>query len=112
PPDPNARPRWPPGRSGVGWRRSDPPFGTVNRVTGSTPFPSGLAAHRMTALGLRDPSAVTPGEAVGRLVAMQAQEHPVARWSVAQRVQARAGAAGVDAAFDSGDLLRTHVLRP
>ena len=66
----------------------------------------------MRALGLRDPRAATLREAVGRLTAMQAQEHPVARWSLAQRVRGTATAAEVDAAFDRGDFLRTHVLRP
>ncbi len=44
------------------------------------------------------------------LVAMQAQEHAYARWSVGQRCGASASV--VDAAFDAGEILRTHVLRP
>lgn len=43
---------------------------------------------------------------------MQAQEHPYARWSVAQRMARPTTAAEIDAAFDDGELLRTHVLRP
>jgi hypothetical protein len=44
---------------------------------------------------------------------MQAQEHPYARWSVGQRMSAESGTASVvDAAFDAGEFLRTHVLRP
>jgi hypothetical protein len=50
---------------------------------------------------------------VNRLVAMQSQEHAHARWSVAQRVSpVAAAAADVDRAFDDGEILRTHVLRP
>ena len=56
----------------------------------------------------------TPAEVVGHLTAMQAQDHPYARWSVAQRMAgpAAANARAVDAAFDEGQFLRTHVLRP
>jgi hypothetical protein len=53
-----------------------------------------------------------PGDVVRHLVAMQAQEHRYARWSVAQRMKKPAGAAAVDAAFDEGTFVRTHVLRP
>jgi winged helix DNA-binding protein len=53
----------------------------------------------------------TPEEVVGWLGAMQAQEFPVAKWSVAQRAN------GVDdeamaRAFDQGTILRSHFLRP
>jgi hypothetical protein len=54
--------------------------------------------------------AADPAAVVGELVAMQAQEHAYARWSVGQRCGASASV--VDAAFDAGALLRTHVLRP
>ena len=43
---------------------------------------------------------------------MQAQEHAYARWSVAQRMAVLSTAADIDAAFDTGEILRTHVLRP
>ena len=66
----------------------------------------------MRTLGLRDPRWATAREAVGRLTAVQAQEHRMARWSVAQRVQGTARATDIDTAFDRGDFLRTHVLRP
>jgi hypothetical protein len=64
----------------------------------------------MVGLELRRGRAVGPAAVVRQLVAMQAQEHAYARWSVGQR--ARTGASVVDAAFDAGELLRTHVLRP
>jgi hypothetical protein len=54
--------------------------------------------------------AADPAAVVGDLVAMQAQEHRYARWSVGQRCAASASV--VDAAFDAGEFLRTHVLRP
>ncbi len=53
----------------------------------------------------------TPQEVVGWLGAMQAQELPVARWSVAQRSRS-VGAAEIDRLVAEGAILRTHVLRP
>jgi hypothetical protein len=67
---------------------------------------------RLGGLGLARPLASTPGEIVRSLLAMQAQEHRYARWSIAQRATRTLAGVDVDAAFDQGDLLRTHVLRP
>jgi len=64
----------------------------------------------MVTLGLWRPRAKDPKGVVGRLVAIQAQEHAYARWSVGQRCNAPASV--VDAAFDAGEVVRTHVLRP
>jgi hypothetical protein len=69
-----------------------------------------VARTRMVGLGLWGRPAADPGAVVRHLVAMQAQEHAYARWSVGQRCNARASE--VDQAFDAGELLRTHVLRP
>ncbi len=69
-----------------------------------------IARARMVGLGVWASPPCAPGAAVGRLVAMQAQEHRYARWSVGQRSSTRAS--DVDAAFDAGAILRTHVLRP
>jgi Winged helix DNA-binding domain len=66
----------------------------------------------MRALGLWDPVQPSPAAVVSHLTAMQSQEHPVARWSVAQRVAGRAVVSDVDRAFEDGEILRTHVLRP
>lgn len=71
-----------------------------------------ITRHRLPGLLLRGPGAGAPGEAAGRLAAMQAQEHGYARWSLAQRTAGPPGAAAIDAAFDEGRILRTHVLRP
>jgi hypothetical protein len=54
----------------------------------------------------------TPGDVVRHLVAMQAQEHRYARWSVAQRMKRPGRRDAIDAAFDAGAFVRTHVLRP
>lgn len=64
----------------------------------------------MVGLGLWSRRRADPAGLVRHLVAMQAQEHAYARWSIGQR--ARTGANAVDGAFDAGDILRTHVLRP
>lgn len=69
-----------------------------------------IARARMVGLGVWSSPPSAPDAAVRRLVAMQAQEHRYARWSVGQRSAMRAS--DVDAAFDSGAILRTHVLRP
>jgi hypothetical protein len=66
----------------------------------------------MRALGLSGPGLATPEDVVGQLTAMQAQEHPYARWSVGQRLKGTPGSSTVDRAFDEGRILRTHVLRP
>ena len=61
---------------------------------------------RMAVTGLWSPCQPTPEEVVCELVAMQAQEHPYARWSVAQRVEPTADAATV---FDQqGELGQIH----
>jgi hypothetical protein len=52
-----------------------------------------------------------PEAVVGWLGAMQAQEFPVAKWSVAQRADG-IGNDSMDQAFASGAILRTHILRP
>ena len=69
-----------------------------------------IARARMVGLELWSVPRSDPAATVRHLVAMQAQEHGYARWSVGQRTGA--GATAVDAAFDAGAILRTHVLRP
>jgi hypothetical protein len=53
----------------------------------------------------------SPEEVVGWLGAMQAQEFPFAKWSVAQRANG-IDAAAMARAFDEGTILRSHFLRP
>lgn len=50
-------------------------------------------------------------ETVSRLGAVQSQEFPDAKWSVARRTPGLTQAA-FDEAFNDGSILRTHVLRP
>ncbi|MFF1635460.1 winged helix DNA-binding domain-containing protein [Leifsonia sp. NPDC058248] len=75
-------------------------------------------SRRMHGLGLwGGASAGTPAEAVSRLAAMQGQEFAYALWGTAQRVRRAGGIRSVDAramraAFNAGELLRTHAVRP
>jgi hypothetical protein len=79
-------------------------------TAGRVPSSASIARERMVGLDVWGGSVPDPGAVVADLVAMQAQEHPYARWSVGQRCGASASV--VDAAYDAGDFLRTHVLRP
>src|SRR6266446_4388037 len=71
----------------------------------------GIAPLRMRTQRLWGTRFDTPREVVRWLTALQAQEFPVAKWSVAQRTRG-ATMADVDAAFAAGVIIRTHVLRP
>jgi hypothetical protein len=52
-----------------------------------------------------------PADVVHWLGAVQSQDYPGAKWGVGQRMAA-ATDAGLDAAFNAGEILRTHILRP
>ncbi|MCU1515795.1 MAG: hypothetical protein JWQ75_516 [Pseudarthrobacter sp.] len=68
---------------------------------------------RLSSQMLRGPAGPSPEEALRKLLAVQAQEFPYARWSLAQRTSAQdATAAAVEAAVADGRILRTHILRP
>lgn len=51
------------------------------------------------------------GELVRHMGAIQAQDYAMSKWAVGLRVPSVTDA-GVEAALDSGELVRTHVLRP
>jgi hypothetical protein len=61
--------------------------------------------------GLSQPSFRRPEDVVGWLGAVQAQDYAAAKWGVALRTQGLTDA-DLDQAFDSGAILRTHVMRP
>lgn len=69
-------------------------------------------ARRMHDHALWSPRAETPGAIVAHFTAMQAQEYGYALWATAQRMTSRPDAASLASAVDSGEILRTHVLRP
>ena len=71
-----------------------------------------VMARRMVHQGQWRPNAATPAGAVRDLVAVQAQEFAYALWGVAQRVAGHPNRVAMHRAFDDGELLRTHVLRP
>jgi hypothetical protein len=57
------------------------------------------------------PPAELPEQAVSRLCAVQAQDYAGAAWAIGQRTT-EARRSDVDAAYDAGRLVRTHVMRP
>ncbi|WP_166660273.1 winged helix DNA-binding domain-containing protein [Paenarthrobacter nitroguajacolicus] len=65
---------------------------------------------------LRAPYAGSPGDVVRNLLAVQSQEFPYARWTLAQRSSTSASsmvtALSVEQAVADGTILRTHILRP
>ncbi len=53
----------------------------------------------------------SPAEVARHLGAVQAQDFPMAKWSIGLRVGGSTDA-DIEKAFNSGEILRTHVLRP
>jgi hypothetical protein len=70
-----------------------------------------VAHRRLHNQHLSGPALPDPAAVVRHLGASQAQEYAMAKWSLGQR-SAGADDAAVQAALDSGAVLRTHVLRP
>ena len=70
-----------------------------------------IITRRLSNQGLSEPRFETPAEAVGWLGAVQSQDYPGAKWALGQRM-AGASDSALDRAFDAGEILRTHVLRP
>ena len=82
----------------------------------TTRLEDGLAAPTIALLRLRNQHLIgrplpTPADVIASLGAVQAQDYGGAKWAVAQRTPGASDAA-LDAAFDDGKFLRTHVLRP
>lgn len=73
--------------------------------------PDDVAHARLANLQLSRPALRDPAEMVARLGAMQAQDFAGAKWSLGVRLWPATEAA-IDRAFNDGDILRTHVLRP
>lgn len=65
-----------------------------------------LANQQITATACK-----TPQQLVGHMVAMQAQEFAMAKWAIGLRLP-DVRMADVDNAFNNGDILRTHMMRP
>lgn len=69
------------------------------------------AVHRLRNQRLIGPGFSHPADVVGWLGAVQAQDFHGAKWAISQRMTWATDRA-LDIAFDRGDILRTHVLRP
>src|SRR5258708_31943983 len=74
-------------------------------------FAGGLIARRLGTHRLVGEPFASPAEAVGWFGAVQSQDYPAAKWALGQRL-GDATDADLDAAFDKGQILRTHVIRP
>ncbi|WP_346010078.1 winged helix DNA-binding domain-containing protein [Arthrobacter sp. Alg241-R88] len=78
--------------------------------------PDAVVRQRLSSQLLREPGAPSPEAALRNLLAVQAQEFPYARWSLAQRVSGSVDppvtAADIEGAVADGRILRTHILRP
>ncbi|KRE59202.1 hypothetical protein ASG92_04980 [Arthrobacter sp. Soil736] len=73
--------------------------------------PDDVVRIRLGSQQLRAPAAASADDALKNLLAVQAQEFPYARWSLAQRTEG-ATADDVEEAVADGKILRTHILRP
>lgn len=71
-----------------------------------------MARWRLRNLLLRGSGEPGPGRVLERLAVVQGQDWLPAKWSLAQRCAEPVPDTEVDAAFDRGEILRTHVLRP
>lgn len=69
-----------------------------------------LAPWRLGPQRLVGPALASPAEVVGHLGAVQSQLHDMSLWALGRRCDATQ--AEVSAAFERGDFVRTHVLRP
>lgn len=83
-------------------------------LTASVPLAA--TSHELIAARLRNhllcrPARTTPAEVVRRFGAMQAQDFLAATWAIGLRAPGCHSSA-VEAAFNEGLILRTHVLRP
>jgi hypothetical protein len=70
-----------------------------------------LIAERLRNQHLTRPGRRDPAQVVASLGAMQAQDYPAAKWAIGLRAPG-CHVNSVEDAFNSGAILRTHVLRP
>lgn len=74
--------------------------------------PEEIRRRRLANQHLLHPRLTDPADVVHELLAMQAQEYAMAKWAIAPRMSGSSTDRQVEAAFDEGRILRTHVLRP
>ena len=70
-----------------------------------------IAWRRLVTQRLAGSTFASAGDAVRSLLAVQSQDYPGAKWALAQRLDG-ATDADLDARFDAGEMVRTHVMRP
>ena len=73
--------------------------------------PDELITERLRNQHLMRPGKREPAQVVASLGAIQAQDYPAAKWAVGLRAPG-CDSAHIEEAFNSGAILRTHVLRP
>lgn len=71
-----------------------------------------IASLRLHHQHITRPRRGSPAALVAALGAVQAQEYPFAKWALALRLGTQTTDAGIDAAIERGEILRTHMLRP
>jgi hypothetical protein len=76
-----------------------------------TPVQAEIVRRRIHTQGLARPTPQAPEAVVQWLGAVQAQDYAGAKWGIGQRALGLTDAA-VDAAFNAGRILRTHIMRP
>lgn len=74
-------------------------------------LPTDRRRHRLFHQHLAETSFTKPEQIVSHLGAMQSQEWAMAKWAIGLRLPGLTDA-DVEAAFNAGAILRTHVLRP
>lgn len=72
---------------------------------------AGIGNLRLINQHIRGERFKTVKEIVGHMGAMQAQDYRMAKWAVGVRLPGSTGE-DIEAAIDSGEIIRTHVLRP
>ena len=70
-----------------------------------------ITALRIQNQQIEGSACTTPKELVSWMGAMQAQDFPMAKWAVGQRVPGST-LETIDEAYQAGDILRTHLMRP
>ena len=70
-----------------------------------------IATHRLRSQRLVGKPFDTPRDAVRWLGAVQSQDYPGGKWAIGLRTR-DATDASLDRAFDAGEIIRTHVMRP
>ncbi|OJW81065.1 MAG: hypothetical protein BGO69_03095 [Bacteroidetes bacterium 46-16] len=70
-----------------------------------------LIRYRLYNQQVTNQSFVRPGDMVTYLGAVQAQDYNAAKWALGLRL-AKATDSGIEQAFNKGEIIRTHILRP